>query len=97
MDIIKENFESNFTQEELWDVKTLNSLSRIEGKLLEYLQIDNIQYWSVKDKYLRLQVGHDSLPSDQRFWEDYLWMLYRRNDYADSWKFALEDQYRKDW
>ena len=37
MDIIKENFESNFTQEELWDVKTLNSLSRIEGKLLEYL------------------------------------------------------------
>ena len=37
MDIIKENFESNFTQEELWDVKNFNSLSRIEGKLLEYL------------------------------------------------------------
>lgn len=39
---MKDNFDLNFTQEELRSIELLNSLSNIDGRFMECLKIDNV-------------------------------------------------------
>jgi hypothetical protein len=80
--------------------------SEITGSWLENIIFDNEIYWSVRDVYPpQILPVKSSLPSDPRYREDLVWLKkslispqYNKiyEDYAQSWKVALEIQQRHD-
>mgnify|MGYP003552985670 CR=1 FL=1 len=75
-----------------------DSLSLISGSWINNIQFDNKVYWDTSFKGFSLKMNLDVLPSDWRFREDLLWLLYENVTYAQSWKTKLEDvqrEYRK--
>lgn len=80
------------------DAKKLptNTLSSITGSWLSNILFDDKEYWNQKQSCFKLQVKNDTLPSDWRFREDLLWMLYDDFKMADAWKLKLEEMQRAD-
>lgn len=80
------------------DKKTFdgNSLCKISGSWIKNLCFDDVEYWNKDQPAMKPQIDDDVLPSDWRFKEDLLWMLYGDVKQADSWKTKLEDSFRRD-
>lgn len=67
----------------------------IIGGFTEHLTIDGEELWNTNQKIYRLNFSEDALPSDWRFREDLLWMLYGDLDQAQDWKLKLEATQRE--
>ena len=70
-------------------------ICKIEGLLLEKLEFDGVPYWSNAQKGYKLQMNDDVLPSDWRFREDLVWLLYGNSVHAQAWKLKLEEVQRE--
>lgn len=73
-----------------------NPLCSISGSWLTSLQFNGAEYWNQKQNCYKVQVKDDVLPSDWRYREDLLWMLYNDYKMADAWKLKLEEIQRAD-
>ncbi len=65
-------------------------LSHISGSWLESVQVDGTELWNRSHRAYRVQYLEDTLPSDWRFREDLLWMMYGNMQQAQEWKVHLE-------
>lgn len=65
-------------------------LSHISGSWLESIHVDGKEFWNRSHRAYRMQYQEDSLPSDWRFREDLLWMMYGNIHQAQEWKTHLE-------
>ncbi len=95
-DLQPERFASNifpsFKPKKLSQEKLLSTIS---GFWLEKLEFDGMPYWTHEQKGFKIHMEDDVLPSDWRFREDLLWLMYGNSVYAQAWKLKLEDLFRE--
>lgn len=65
-------------------------ISEISGSWLKSICFDDKEYWNNLQPCYKMQMCLDVLPSDWRFREDLIWLLYGGNENASNWKEALE-------
>ena len=73
-----------------------NPVSRIMGSWLSDISFDGVEYWNQAQSCFKMQIVNDPLPSDWRYREDLLWLLYNDLKMADAWKLKLEEMQRAD-
>jgi hypothetical protein len=75
-------------EEEIWE---------LHGNVLENLVIDGEEFWNI-DNFLPHRYSPDPycLPSDSRYREDLIWLVYEDQTFSQAWKEKLESQQRKD-
>ena len=71
------------------------TLSLISGFWFDSLNFDNVPFWDHSMSAYKLLMKKDVLPSDWRFREDILWLLYEKPNLALSWKLKLEETQRE--
>lgn len=71
------------------------AVSVISGNWFESLKFDKVLLWDNSMEAYKLQMKKDVLPSDWRFREDILWLLYEQPDLALAWKLKLEETQRQ--
>lgn len=76
-------FLSNETNEIMEQGKVV---SNITGSWLKSIYFDDKEYWNSKQNCYKMHMCLDVLPSDWRFREDIIWMLYGLYDNANKWK-----------
>ncbi len=100
----KKNFqfnENNFKKTIFYEVKKkkfpkdILPISSISGSWYKKINFDGIEYWNSEQECYKVNLVKDVLPSDFRFREDLLWMIYENQTYAEQWKLALELEYRE--
>lgn len=72
----------------------LELISEVTGSWVKKIFIDGEEYWDSKRKTFLTHMVKDPLPSDTRFREDILWILYNDISNAQKWKLELEGQIR---
>lgn len=84
--------------ESLSDVTDIESeICELYGNTLKEVIIDDEQYWDINDhKPYRFFPNPTVLPSDSRFREDLIWLVYENHEYSQEWKSKLEVQQRYD-
>ena len=65
-------------------------VSVITGSWIYSLKFDGKEFWNRNKQCHRIQMNPDPLPSDWRFREDLLWLIYGDQKQADAWKLKLE-------
>jgi hypothetical protein len=70
-------------------------LSHIQGCWYERLFFDSVSFWDSSTPAYKLLMKKDALPSDWRFREDILWLLYQNPKFALAWKLKLEETQRE--
>lgn len=70
-------------------------LAKISGCWYEKLCFDSVPIWESSAPSYKLLMKKDVLPSDWRFREDILWLLYENPKLALSWKLKLEEAQRE--
>ena len=87
--------EANFENTLFRKMKTEPlSLSQIEGCWFDSLSFDNKIMWDNRMPSYKLLLKKDVLPSDWRFREDILWLLYEKPELSLEWKLRLEEAQR---
>lgn len=66
-------------------------VSVINGCWFERLMFDKVEFWNNTMPSLKLLLKHDVLPSDWRFREDILWLMYEKPDLSLAWKLRMEE------
>ena len=74
--------------------KDIKPLSIVSGSWYKNIIFDGEELWNSKQECYRVHLGKDVLPSDFRFREDVIWMMYENQKNAGEWKLALELEYR---
>ena len=72
-----------------------STLCEISGNWFEALLFDQKVYWDNSMSAYKLLMKKDVLPSDWRFREDILWLLYEKPELAMVWKLKLEEMQRE--
>lgn len=70
-------------------------LSTVHGCWYEQLLFDSTSFWDNSRPSYKLLMKKDVLPSDWRFREDILWLLYENPKLALQWKLKLEEAQRE--
>lgn len=70
------------------------AVSSITGSWFKNILFDEQELWNSSFESYRVLIDKDVLPSDFRFREDLIWMMYENEKYAGQWKLALELEYR---
>lgn len=73
---------------------TEQQLCKIEGFWLEFVAFDGIKLWTKDQRGYKMQMEEDVLPSDWRFREDLIWLIYGNSVHAQEWKLKLEEVLR---
>lgn len=71
------------------------ALSAVRGCWYEQLVFDSTPFWDNSRPAYRLLMKKDVLPSDWRFREDILWLIYENPKMALAWKLKLEEAQRE--
>ena len=92
----REKFASNLFSNPKQKLASLDKfVCPINGGFTEQLLIEGEEFWNTTHKTHRLHFSEDVLPSDWRFREDFLWMIYGDLEQAQDWKLKLEAIHRE--
>ena len=71
-------------------------IQRVSGSWQQKIDINGEILWTNSENACRIIIDKDVLPSDWRFREDLLWLVYDNTDQAQLWKDAIEKRMRED-
>lgn len=72
-----------------------STVSQISGCWFDRIAFDSVALWEASKPAYKLLMKKDPLPSDWRFREDILWLLYQNPEFALAWKLKLEETQRE--
>ena len=94
------NFHSKIQNKKILDFfgkkDMKNKISNIEGIWTKEIFMDQVRFWDSNYRCMNLTVEEDVIPTDMRFREDMLWLIYGNVEQAQKWKLALEHVYREE-
>lgn len=71
------------------------ALAKVDGCWFESLSFNSVPFWDHSQPAYKMKMKKDVLPSDWRFREDILWLLYENPKFSLQWKLKLEEAQRE--